>query len=146
MYYGSKVRHFYWEFDLFFIPKGGRKNSHTNSYNFDITLTSKDDHLTAWTACDLIAPNKQFLFLFLKTIYMVVYIKIRWELSLCKILLTLFQRTSLERSLTFSSIDVRVCPPIDPIKCVYNTQLNTPKMLYNVLKRLSINTFKSRLY
>ena len=38
----------------FFIPKNGRKYSHTNSYNFKMTLISQDDHLPAgaWTACD----------------------------------------------------------------------------------------------
>ena len=38
---------------VFFIPKSGRKYSHTNSYNFAMTLISQDDHLTAgaWAAC-----------------------------------------------------------------------------------------------
>ena len=36
----------------FFIPKSGREYSNTNSYNFAMTLISKDDHLTAgaWAA------------------------------------------------------------------------------------------------
>ena len=38
----------------FFIPKSGRKYSHTNSYNFAMTLISQGDHLTAgaWAACE----------------------------------------------------------------------------------------------
>ena len=37
-----------------FIPKSGRKYSHTNSEIFVTTLISEDDHLTAgaWAACD----------------------------------------------------------------------------------------------
>ena len=43
---------------IFFIPKrskSDRKYSHTNSYNFAMTLISRDDHLTvgAWAACGL---------------------------------------------------------------------------------------------
>ena len=36
----------------FFIPKGGRRYSHTNSFNFAMTPASQDDHLTAgaWAA------------------------------------------------------------------------------------------------
>ena len=39
----------------FFIHKSVRKNSHTNSYNFAMTLISQDDHLTAgtWVACGM---------------------------------------------------------------------------------------------
>ena len=38
---------------VFFIPKSGLKYSHTNSYNYAMTLISQDDHLTAgpWAAC-----------------------------------------------------------------------------------------------
>ena len=40
---------------VFFIPRSGRKYSHTNSYDFATTLTSQDDHdhLTAgaWVTC-----------------------------------------------------------------------------------------------
>ena len=37
-----------------FIPKSGRKYSHTNSEIFFTTLISEADHLTAgaWAACD----------------------------------------------------------------------------------------------
>ena len=37
-----------------FIPKSGRKYSHTNYEIFVTTLISEDDHLTAgaWAACD----------------------------------------------------------------------------------------------
>ena len=37
-----------------FIPKSGRKYSHTNSEIFVTTLISEDDNLTAgaWAACD----------------------------------------------------------------------------------------------
>ena len=43
------------EFFFFFIPKSGRKYSHTNSYNFAMTPSSQDDYLTAgaWAACHL---------------------------------------------------------------------------------------------
>ena len=36
-----------------FIPKSGRKYSHTNSYNSAMTVIAQDDHLTAgaWAAC-----------------------------------------------------------------------------------------------
>ena len=39
----------------FFIHKSVRKHSHTNSYNFAMTLISQDDHLTAgtWVACGM---------------------------------------------------------------------------------------------
>ena len=39
----------------YFIPKGGRKYSHTNSYNSAMTVIAQDDHLTAgaWAACDV---------------------------------------------------------------------------------------------
>ena len=53
-YTWSRMWYFYWEFGWFlFIPKGGRKHSHTNSYNFAMTLLSQDDHHTAgaWAAC-----------------------------------------------------------------------------------------------
>ena len=55
MHRGSKVRYFYGEFDCIYIPKSGRKYSHTNSYNFAMTLISQDDYLTtgAWAACAL---------------------------------------------------------------------------------------------
>ena len=36
---------------VFFIPRSGRKYSHTNSYNFATTLISQDDHLTADHLC-----------------------------------------------------------------------------------------------
>ena len=53
MYCGSKVRYFIENLTVFFIPKSGRKYSHTNSYNFAMTLISQDNHLTAgaWAAC-----------------------------------------------------------------------------------------------
>ena len=54
MHCGSKVRYFDLEFDcIFFIPKSGRKNSHTNCYDFDMTLISQDDRRSAgaWAAC-----------------------------------------------------------------------------------------------
>ena len=36
-----------------FIPKSGRKYSHTNSYDSAVTVIVQDDHLTAgaWAAC-----------------------------------------------------------------------------------------------
>ena len=45
---------FYWEFYCIFIPKSGRKYSHTKSYDFTMTLISRDA-LTAgaWAACGL---------------------------------------------------------------------------------------------
>ena len=38
---------------FFFIPEGGRKYAHTNSYNSAMTVIAQDDHLTAgaWAAC-----------------------------------------------------------------------------------------------
>ena len=38
---------------IFFIPEGGRKYAHTNSYNSAMTVIAQDDHLTAgaWAAC-----------------------------------------------------------------------------------------------
>ena len=53
MHCGSKVSIFIENLTDFFIPKSGRKYSHTNSYNFAMTLISQDDHLTAgaWAAC-----------------------------------------------------------------------------------------------
>ena len=50
----------------FFIPKrseSDRKYSHSNSYNFVITLISHDDHLTAgaWAACGPVVPSVLFL-------------------------------------------------------------------------------------
>ena len=51
---GKKGEVFYVRFDyVFFIPRSGRKYSHTNSYNFATTLISQDDHLTAgsWVTC-----------------------------------------------------------------------------------------------
>ena len=37
-----------------FIPKSGRKYSHTSSYTFPMTLITQGDHLIAeaWAACD----------------------------------------------------------------------------------------------
>ena len=37
----------------FFVPQSGGKYSHTNSYDFAMTLNLQDDHLTAgaWAAC-----------------------------------------------------------------------------------------------
>ena len=37
----------------YFIPKSGRKYSHTNSYNSAMTIIVQDDHLTAgaWATC-----------------------------------------------------------------------------------------------
>ena len=37
-----------------FIPKSGRKHSHTSSYTFPMTLITQGDHLIAeaWAACD----------------------------------------------------------------------------------------------
>ena len=40
-------------FTYYFIPKCGRKYSHTNSYNSAMTIIVQDDHLTAgaWATC-----------------------------------------------------------------------------------------------
>ena len=48
----------------FFIPKSGRKYSHTNSYNSAMTFISQDDHLTAgaWAVCARTCREKQTLF------------------------------------------------------------------------------------
>ena len=45
----------------FFIPKSGRKYSHTNSYNSAMTFISQDDHLTAgaWAVCARTCREKQ---------------------------------------------------------------------------------------
>ena len=56
MHCGRKVMYFYWELTVFFfIHQSVRKHSHTNSYNFAMTLISQDDHLTAgtWVACGM---------------------------------------------------------------------------------------------
>ena len=45
---GSKVRYFFlriWR--ILFIPEGGRKYAHTNSYNSAMTIIAQDDHVTA---------------------------------------------------------------------------------------------------
>ena len=55
MHYEGKMRYLYWEFDcIFFIPKRGHRYSHTNSYNFAMTLISQGDDITAeaWAACE----------------------------------------------------------------------------------------------
>ena len=51
---GSKVGYFFENLTYFFIPEGGRKYAHTNSYNSAMTVIAQDDHLTAgaWVACD----------------------------------------------------------------------------------------------
>ena len=50
---GSKVGYFFENLTYFFIPEGGRKYAHTNSYNSAMTVIAQDDHLTAgaWAAC-----------------------------------------------------------------------------------------------
>ena len=65
---GSKVRYFFlriWR--IFFIPEGGRKYAHTNSYNSAMTVIAQDDHLTAaaWAACDRMSetePKNDFVY------------------------------------------------------------------------------------
>ena len=49
---GSKVEYFFENLTYFFIPEGGRKYAHTNSYNSAMTVIAQDDHVTAgaWAA------------------------------------------------------------------------------------------------
>ena len=56
--YAVEVRWVFFFFEnltYYFIPLGGRKYSHTNSYNSAMTFIAQDDHLTvgAWAACGL---------------------------------------------------------------------------------------------
>ena len=44
---GSKVGYFFENLTYFFIPEGGRKYAHTNSYSSAMTVIAQDDHLTA---------------------------------------------------------------------------------------------------
>ena len=49
------MRYFFIEnLTYFLIHWSGRKYSHTNSYNFAMTVIAQDDHLTAgaWVACE----------------------------------------------------------------------------------------------
>ena len=54
-WYAVKVRWgiFIENLTYYFIPKSGRKYSHTNSYNSAMTIIVQDDHLTAgaWATC-----------------------------------------------------------------------------------------------
>ena len=53
MHCGIRRGIFIEDLTYFFIPYSGRKYSHTNSYNFAMTVILQDDHLTAeaWAAC-----------------------------------------------------------------------------------------------